>query len=178
MAMDGRSWMGTDGHDRQVGLTSAQNQCQRGHVIRVPRVKYLWDSGFLRDFDPRPLFPGSRARLLWVALGILAVLLWAHRILGCCLWFRIAQQEQADKNAMQDKNCTYLLQTNKPRPWSTARSSPSPIGDHQRPQKIIEDVIEVGAHAAGLHCWVGGLLRWGSTSCPDCWAVVLVEGKW
>ena len=177
MAMAGRSLDGhTTGMIRQVGLTSAQIQVNADIVIREYRgLKYLWDSGFLARLRPSAAVPGTQGLgNLWVALGIVAVLVVGSIvILGLLLWFRIAQQEQADKNAMQDKNCTYLLQTNDPGAleYCTKFSKPDSAITNA-PQKIIEDVMKSVLTPLVYIAGFGGLLAVGIYFLPQ------IAGQW
>lgn len=173
MAMAGRSMDGhTTGMIRQVGLTSAQIQANADIVVREYRgIKYLWDSGILPRLRP----PAAATQGLgWVLFGIAAVAIIGSLIaLGMIFWFRLAQTEQADKNAMQDKNCTYLLQTNNPGAleYCTKFSKPDSAITNA-PQKIIEDVMKSVLTPMVYIAGFGGLLALSIYFLPQ------IAGQW
>jgi len=177
-------WLGQlgwahDGHDPSGGLhLGADSRSTRTSFIReLPRAQIPVDSGFLARLDLGRCSRTQGLGNLWVALGIVAVLVVGSiRISGCCCGSGSAAGA-ADKNAMQDKNCTYLCRRITRGPGVCTKFSKPDSAITNAPQKIIEDVMKSVLTPLVYIAGFGGLLAVGSTSCPDCWAVVLVEGK-
>jgi hypothetical protein len=176
MAMAGRSLDGhTTGMILKVGLTPQQVQVNADNIIREFRgFKYLWDSGALSPWTTSTQGLGNPyvVAAIFVVGSLIA--------LGMLLWFRLAQTEQADKNAMQEKVCMYMLQTNSPEAVAYCTKFSKPDSSITNlPQKIIDSVMQGIVTPIVYIAGFGGLLALGIYMLPQIaekWAAS--KGKW